>query len=45
MLCVITVATSSFLPDIILRGKFDGLEGADEQLGTEEISRTPKLCK
>jgi hypothetical protein len=39
------MVTSSFLPDFLLRGKFDGLEGEDEQLGAEEASSTPKLCK
>ncbi|PNF38367.1 hypothetical protein B7P43_G08975 [Cryptotermes secundus] len=29
--------------DLILRGKFDALEGADEQLDAEEVSSSPKL--
>jgi hypothetical protein len=43
--CVVIVVTYSFLPDFILRGKFDELENADEQLGAEEVSNTPKLRK
>jgi hypothetical protein len=36
---------TALVSDLLLRGKFDEMDDADERMGTEGISGSPKLCK